>query len=152
MKIPFIALIAILLVGCESDTTQADILKHLIEPFSINEQNEDKESKILNLKTRNNLSPDSTIIDYQISSKLIEMNKEDFCDSMVVLVSMIVNDPQKGMLKIDEEWYHSSHQFDPLLLRRQIFGIDQKKYIYESWAEETVMNILQSTSRSDQHR
>lgn len=150
MKILHLVLLSLILqVGCESDSTQAEILKYLIDPFTIEVDDENKEEKILDFKARNQLPFDASIIDYKVTPKLIEMNQDAFIDSMVVLVSSIVNDPQKGMLKIDEEWYYSSNQPTPLLLRRRIFGENQGGYIYETWAEETLMNKPMPAAHSD---
>jgi hypothetical protein len=122
MKITALALLvlfSLILVGCERDTTQADILTYLLNPFVIiGEDPVSKEDKILNFKNRNSISVDSAIMDYQIYPQLIRVNKDNFCDSMVVLIIGIVNEPKLGILKINEEWYCSSHQSDPLLLAK----------------------------------
>ena len=132
--------------GCERDQTRRKVTTSLFGPFSIPEEPDQRSQFLAAYRERIGVTPDSTIIGYEFHPFLLRRDEKAFADAMAALVHSVVNEPKRGMLSVTEEWYYSTHQIKPLLLRRQIISLDRKEFEDEIWVSESILKRMPSTN------
>ena len=137
-RIILLIIITIMLCGC--DKTQRDVTKHLFYPFEpwIYEKNQYDQFMQL-YKQRIGADPNSGIINYQFIPYPLRVNRKDFYDSITAITFAIVNDPNRGVLVITEEWYYSIFIDHPILLKREIINTDTEKIEEHITADKTTL-------------
>ena len=130
-----------LVFGCNRDQTQKDITNHLFAPFSMPERADQKSQFLAAYRERIGVSPDSAIIGYTFHSFFLRKEDREFSDSIAALTHSVVNEPKRGMLSVTEQWYYSTYQSKPLLLRRTVISWD-RGFEDEIWASETILKRI----------
>src|SRR5262249_54952307 len=129
--------------ACKRDDTQRQVTNRLFAPFSEPEAADQKAAFLASYRERVGVSPDASIINYDFHPFFLRREDKDFSDSIAVFAHSIINDPKRGMLSVKEEWYYSTLQIKPLLLRRQVISMDKKKFEEEVWASDTLLKSIQ---------
>lgn len=147
----FLVASAVALSGC-GDKTQRDVIQHLFEPFSLPEDKDARREFLSVVKARAGVHTNSGVVEYRFIPFMIRKDRDDLSDSMCALVHCLLRDPDHGIMSLDEEWYYSTHTWNPLLLRRRVFSLDKKTHVVEEWATETTMAEITANNRIERDR
>ncbi len=134
-----IHLLVFALVGC-GDKTQRDVTQYLFEPFVLPRKEQARQDFLMEVKLRARVHTNSIVVEYKFIPFMIKADRNDFCDSMCALVHCILNDPDQGIMSLHEEWYYAHSSWEPpLLLRRKVIGTEEKSFVLDQFAIETVI-------------
>ena len=115
----FSACLMLFLSGCQ-DKIQIKVLDHILEPFRVPQEQTARTDFFKEIRQRCNLPENVGIVDYDYNPiLLVNDKKKEFCDSAVIVVTLLASSINGTGYVIHEEWYHAD-TLDPILLRRRV--------------------------------